>query len=513
MKGYEILEKTLTTLKLDPVFGNPGTTEIPMLRGIKNYYLTLHDSIAVGMADGYAQYSDAASAVNLHSLPGLGNAISFINTAKWNRSPVVITAGQQDTRHIVYDPILSGDLLRTVSGLVKYSYEIKNPSEIPVAFRRAKAIAMTPPRGPVFLSVPMDMMDYEAENLHFSDVTVNTDFSDSAAIYEIADKINKSSHPAVVFGYEIDVYNAYSEAENFANKLGVEVYSEPLASRGTFNTENKLYGGDLLPASTLMNLKFLNNDLIIFIGGDITFYPYLPSQPFPGKEVIFVGTDISYKTGISYIVNPKIFLREAAKLIKKKGNYSRPRDFLYPNKIARQRITSGVDYTLFKAKKLFSDYTVIDEAISGSENVRATFGYGSKKYFTAKSGQLGWATAASLGIGLKNKKTLVIIGDGAFMYSVQGLWTAKRYNIPVKFLVLNNSGYNILKSFSKSYYPDMEGKDYFQLDLDIESIARGFGVETMTAGMDMSEMQWLHEGDVPKVLVVHTEKAAEKLFL
>ena len=155
MKGYEILEKTLDALKLGPVFGNPGTTEIPMLRGIKDYYLTLHDSIALGMADGYAQYNDRASIVNLHSLPGLGNAMSFVNTAKWNRSPVVITAGQQDTRHLVYDPLLSGDLIHAVSGLVKYSYEIKNPSDIPVAFRRAKAIALTPPRGPVFISIPL----------------------------------------------------------------------------------------------------------------------------------------------------------------------------------------------------------------------------------------------------------------------------------------------------------------------------------------------------------------------
>jgi benzoylformate decarboxylase len=513
MKGYEILEKTLESLNLDPVFGNPGTTEVPMLRGIKNYYLALHDSIALGMADGYAQFNDTASIVNLHSLPGLGNAMSFINTAKWNRSPVVITAGQQDTRHLVYDPLLSGDLINTVSGLVKYSYEIKNPSDIPAAFRRAKAIAMTPPRGPVFISVPMDMMDYEAENLYYPDVGVNTGYTDPEAIDDIVGRINNSKHPAVVFGYEIDVYNAYQEAEDFADKLGVEVYSEPLASRGTFNTGSERYAGDLLPASTLMNLKFLNNDLILFIGGDIAFYPYLPSLPFPGKDVIFVGTDISNKTGDSYIMNPKAFLKGAVKGIKNKGNYIRPKDYLHANKVARQRITTGVDYVLFNARKLFSDYTIVDEAISASESVRSAFGYGHKKYFTAKSGQLGWATAASLGIGINNKKTLVIIGDGAFMYTVQGLWTAKRYNIPVKFLVLNNGGYNILKSYSRSYYPDMEQKDYFRLNLDIESVGRGFGIDTRTASKDLSELQWLHEGECPKVLTVNTDKTVEKLFL
>ena len=513
MKGYEMLEKTLNTLKLGPVFGNPGTTEIPMLRGIKDYYLTLHDSIALGMADGYAQYNDCASTVNLHSLPGLGNAMSFVNTAKWNRSPVVITAGQQDTRHLVYDPLLSGDLIHTVSGLVKYSYEIKNPSDIPVAFRRAKAIALTPPRGPVFISIPMDIMDYDAEIPDPRDVHINFSYSDSEAIKEIVDRINSSKRPALVFGYEIDLYDAYKEAVEFAGKLGVEVYSEPLASRGTFNTDDEHYNGDLLPASTLMNLKFLNNDLIVFIGGDITFYPYLPSSPFPGKDVIFIGTDISDKTGDSYIINPKVFLREAVKSIRRKGEFHKPRDFLYANKIARERLTMGVDYVLYNARKIFSDYTVVDEAISASETVRATFVYSHNKYFTAKSGQLGWATAASLGIGIKNPRTLVIIGDGAFMYTIQGLWTAKRYHIPVKFIVLNNGGYNILKSYSKSYYPDMEHKDYFDLKLDVASAAAGFGVETMTASGNLEELKWLHEGNEPKVLIVNSEKTVEKMFL
>ena len=344
-------------------------------------------------------------------------------------------------------------------------------------------------------------------------VKTNVSSYDPEAVLEIVERINKAKHPALVFGYEIDVYNAYAEAEAFADRLGVEVYSEPLASRGTFNTANEHYAGDLLPASTLMNLKFVNNDLIVFIGGDITFYPYLPSLPFPGKDVIFIGTDISHKTGDGYTMNPKLFLSEAVKLIKAKGDYKRGTDYLYANRVARQRLSMGVDYVLFKAKKLFSDYTIVDEAISASENVRSTFGYGYRKYYTAKSGQLGWATAAALGIGMNNKKTLVIIGDGAFMYTVQGLWTAKHYNIPVKFLVLNNSGYNILKSFSKSYYPDMEKKDYFQLNLDIESVAKGFGVETHTADENLSDLEWLRDGDVPKVLVVNTEKTVEKLFL
>ncbi len=513
MKGYEILSKTLDTLKLSMVFGNPGTTEIPLLRSVKNYYLTLHDSISVGMGDGYAQYNDTASLVNLHTLPGIGNSMAFINTAKANRSPVIITAGQQDTRHLVFDPLLSGDLLSLVSDSVKYKYEIKSPEDIPFAMKRAKLIAMTPPMGPVFVSFPMDMLDYTGEYYEPKDQKINLNLSDDDSVKEICDRINNSKNPAIVFGYEIDIYNAFEDAKKFAEKLGVPVYSEPLASRSTFDTASDLYNGDLLPGSTMMNLKLMENDLIVFIGGDITFYPYLPSKPFINKDVIFVGTDISYRTGESYYMNPKIFLRNALKLINKKGNFKRKMDYTKVTEIALERETMGVDYVLSKAKKVFNDYTIVDEAISSSEKVRSIFGYNYKKYFTAKSGQLGWASAASLGISIKNDRVLVVIGDGSFMYTIQSLWTAKRYNLPVKFLVLNNSGYNILKSFSKSYYPDVENADFFKLNLDIYSISRGFGIETETASGNLDELNWLKEGKIPKVLLVNVDKTVEKMFL
>lgn len=146
MKGYEALRESIRELDLLPAFGNPGTTELPMLRGIDEYYLTLHDSIAVGMADGYSQYALKPSLVNLHSVPGLGNSIAFIHTASKNRSPIVVTAGQQDSRHAVYEPLLYGDLTGgLVDGLVKMKYEVRHGDDIPIALRRARAVAMSPP--------------------------------------------------------------------------------------------------------------------------------------------------------------------------------------------------------------------------------------------------------------------------------------------------------------------------------------------------------------------------------
>jgi len=141
------------------VFGNPGTTEIPMLRDIDRYVLTLNDSIAVRMADGLSQVTGYPSLCNLHTLPGVRNSMAFLYTAMMNRSPLIVTAGQYDHRHIFYDPMLSGDLMGNVSSFVKYRYEIKETDDIYRTMKRAYMVVMTSPTGSVFLSFPMNFMD------------------------------------------------------------------------------------------------------------------------------------------------------------------------------------------------------------------------------------------------------------------------------------------------------------------------------------------------------------------
>ena len=176
-------------------------------------------------------------------------------------------------------------------------------------------------------------------------------------------------------------------------------------------------------------------------------------------------------------------------------------------------LREGDAVKILVVRKIFKRYTVIDEAISASPVVRSTMGYSHLRYFSAKSGQLGWGIPAGMGIATVRDKVLLVIGDGSFMYTVQSLWTAKRYGIPLKILVLNNGGYNILKSYSKSYYPGLENADFFNLNLDIVSIARGFGIEAKLAGADLEEMEWLREGDAVKILVVNMNPEIPKLFL
>ena len=250
MKGHEILHKTVRELKLGPIFGNPGSTEIPLLRGAEQYVLTLHDSISVGMADGYAQYSGHPSMVNLHTLPGVANSMAFIHTARLNHSPVIITSGQQDSRHAYFEPLLWHDLGSLVGNAVKYSYEVKNAGDIERALKRAYSISMEPPAGPVFLSFPMDVMDQDSEYQQLLYTEPNLNILDSGAVSYVTSLISNAKNPAIIVGAEIDEFGAFEEAEALASALGVPVYSEPLSSRATFNTSSRNYSGDLLPATT-----------------------------------------------------------------------------------------------------------------------------------------------------------------------------------------------------------------------------------------------------------------------
>lgn len=513
MKGSAIFAAAVKDLGLGPVFGNPGSTELGMLRNIDEYVLTLHDSIAVGMADGRSQILRRPSIVNLHAMPGLSNSMAFLYTAKANRSPVIITAGQQDTRHSVYDPLLQGDTMSLVSDAVKFRYEIKHPGDIAVAMKRAVEIALEPPFGPVFLSFPMDVLDYDADYHRVGLKEGRYDAVDSEAVTEICDKLDAARNPAVVFGYEIDLFDAYAEAEKFADVLGCPVYGEPLSSRSVFNTENSRYAGDLLPASTMMNLSLLQHDLVIFVGGSFVMYPYIASPLLPDKQIINVGLDLTHRIGKSYRMNPKMFLKYALSHVRKKGDYSRKKDLTLPAQIAREKKNMGIRYVLHNAHKVFQGFTVVDESTSASPTLRSIFGYSKDSYFTARSGQLGWGMAAALGIAMVKPETLYVAGDGSLMYLIQGLWTARRYGIPLKILVLNNGGYNILKSYGKSYYPELENAEFLTLDLEVEKITKGFGVETHIADRELNELKWLREGTECRVLVANVDREVPKLFL
>ncbi|KAA8923417.1 thiamine pyrophosphate-binding protein [Thermoplasma sp.] len=500
MKASQIFSEFLKRNGLHPLFGNPGTTEIPMLSYVDDYMLTLHDSISVAMADAYAQYTGRPSIVNLHSLPGISNSMAFIISAMKNNSPVIVTAGQQDRRHLYYDPLLSGDQISLVSNYVKYAYEVRRPEEIPLAMKRAYEISMTPPFGPTFISFPMDVMDEEADPI-WSSVKAHPVVSiGDDEIREIMDRVNSAERAAIVFGSEIDMYGAMEEARKFAHALNVPVYVEPWAQSSSYYKDD-LYVQDLPSAFSAMNRILKPYDLIIFVGSDIFVYPYTGEDPSFMDRSIFISTRSGHYIGETYVSDPKSFLSMAVKYAKKKKKF-------VPDVLNEKLVYEDIIATIHGHLK---GYTVVDEAVTASGSVRKFFADGPKTYYTSRGGPLGWGDAATVSVAIANRKTVGIIGDGAFMYTPQSLWTAFRYHIPAKFIVLRNNGYNILRSYSRTFGYGVENRDFLRFNFSIEKTAEGFGAEVRNYS-DERDLEWISNGDVPKVLVLDVDNEIPDLF-
>ena len=499
MKGYNTFNTTLKNMKLTPVFGNPGTTEIPMLEGVSSddYILTLHDSISVGMADGRAQLTRKPSIVNLHSILGVGNSMAFIYSAFVHRVPVIITAGEQDSRHIFYDPLLSGNISDMISPYVKYKFEVNSADDIEKSIRRAYISSMTPPYSLSFLGFPMDIMGEEGNYSGLNMPDSNSNFVDINAVKSIAEMINSSKNPVMITGYELDMYGGIQYARDFAGKLGIPVFAEPFASRAPFDSHDKNYAGDLPPVAALINDKLSGYDLIIIVGGDINLYPYSKADLLEGKEVIKIGMDISGKIGDSYFMNPAAFLQSAIEYIK-------PRKLsVIPGKPAIDK-NSQIQRVMLKISKNFGDYTISDESISASPFLRNIVGYKPDSYFIGKSGQIGWALPAAAGMATVKDKVLCVIGDGAFMYTNQTLWTIKNYNLPVKIIILDNHGYGILKKFSDVNYN--ESKKYLSFSIELKKVLDSFNIESRENDETMEDIEWLRNIKGPAALIVNVDK-------
>lgn len=499
MIGYEILEKTLANLKLKPVFGNPGTTEIPFLEGIDNsdYILTLHDSISVGMADGRAQITGKPSMVNLHSILGIGNSMAFIYSAYVHKVPLVITAGEQDNRHIFYDPLLSGNIQDMVLPYVKYKFEIKSVDDIERSLRRGYISSMSLPHSLSFIGFPMNIMDQDGKFYDEKLPHSNCELWDDDAAMEICKIIDSAENPAMVTGYELDMYGGIQYAINFAEKLGMPVFAEPFASRASYDSDNKNYAGDLPPVASLINDKLDAYDLVLLVGGDINLYPYSSAELLKGKRVIKIGMDISGKIGDSYFMNPATFLKKAIKFVNPRKTQRIPEKPKIDNESQIQKV-------MLKISQEFKGYIVADESISASPFLRNIIGYRANSYFIGKSGQIGWALPAAAGMATVENNVLCVIGDGAFMYASQTLWTIKNYNLPVKIIILNNNGYGILRKFSDVNYG--EDKKYLSFSIELRKVVDSFGIEVRENGENLKDIEWLRNKEGPGVLIINVDK-------
>ncbi|MEY2402026.1 MAG: benzoylformate decarboxylase [Ilumatobacteraceae bacterium] len=499
MGARDVLLEVLRTEGVRHLFGNPGSTELPLIDALArahdiHYVLGLQEATAVAIAEGYAQATRRPAVLNLHTTAGVGNAIGALSNAQANHSPLVVTAGQQDYRHIATDPLLAGDLTGLATSVSKWTHEVRTAGELGTILRRAFHDAMSPPSGPVFVSIPMDLLDDEGDHPMPPPSTIHRR-PVADALDELADLLTHApiGTVGIVVGDEVAASDAVAEVVALAEALGAPVHGAPLYGRAVFPPLHALWAGMLAPAASAMNAALSNYDRVLLIGGrGFMAYPYTPGPALPAStELLHLAPDPHqlgriYPSRWAAAGDPKVSVAALLPLVRlrvdTKAAAARVGTAAAERRAAVQKLedtalsrydTSPIDpmaaaHALVRAVPAGS--LIVDEAITTGVYVR---GFHHEpvpgRYFFNRGGGLGWGMPAAVGVSLAHEgaPVLCVVGDGSAMYSPQALWTAARERLPVVFAVVNNRQYLILKNNLRGMKGDSVRHDRFvAMDLD-----------------------------------------------
>jgi benzoylformate decarboxylase len=483
----EVTLDLLRELGVTTVFGNPGSTELPFLKDFPEdftYVLGLQEASVLGMAEGFAQGTGNAALVNVHTAPGLGNAMGALVNAYHNKTPLLVTAGQQDRRHVSLEPLLTGKLVELAKPYVKRSHEPLRAEDVPGEILRAYHTAMQPPRGPVFLSIPMDDWEAEAEPLEVRPVSYRT-VADPEALEEIAGLLRGARNPAIVTGSGVERSGAFYDAVSLAEKLRAPVWQEPISPLANFPQDHPLFRGHLAPAQRQLAEQLSGHDVVLVLGAPVfLYYPYVPGPVVEeGTRVLQITEDpeeaARAAVGSSVVGDVRAAILTLTGLLPETDRPMPPVPEGPPVPEAADPVPVGyVMHVLSEA--LPERAAIFDESISSMAKlhryVRVNHPGG---YHLAVSGGLGFAMPASVGfkLAVPERPVACIIGDGSSMYSIQALWSAARYGAGVTFVVINNRGYSILKGFRDAIGVGEKVPGLDVHGVEIAQIARGFGVE------------------------------------
>ncbi len=478
----------LRALGLTTVFGNPGSTELPFLKDFPDdfrYILGLQESTVMGMADGYAQARGQAALVNLHTSAGLGNAMGGVVTAYHNRAPLVITAGQQDRRHLALEPLLAGRLVELARPYVKWSHEPARAQDVPAAIARAYYTAMQAPTGPVFLSIPMDDWDAAAEPYDSgARRIVNRTVPDAATLTEAAAALRESRRPAIVAGAGVDRAGAWDTVVTLAERARAAVWADPIGPRAGFPQDHPLFRGHLAPAQAPLAHQLADYDLVLVLGAPVfLYYPYAPGPVVAGGTRVIQVTDnpdeaARAATGLSIVGDIALAAQGILDRLPETGRSAPAPLPVYPAPEATEPLSVGYVMSTL-AGLLPADAVIVDESISSrSKLLRYVRARRPGGYYIAASGGLGFAMPAAVGVKLAEPARPVVctIGDGSSMYSIQALWSAVRYGAAVTYVVINNGQYAILKAFGDTLGIGAGSVPGLDLPgIDLVGVARGLG--------------------------------------
>jgi benzoylformate decarboxylase len=526
VSGIQAFLEILAASGVKYIFGNPGTTELPLSDALVTdkrfeYILGLQEVPVMAMADGYALASRKLGVVNVHICCGLGNAMGMLYNAYREGTPLLLTAGQQDRRLRFEEPILEGEMTAVTRPWTKWSVEVQRVEDVPSAVRRAVQTALTPPTGPVFMSLPIDVQMETSAALDLTppslpDVRVRPP---AEAVRKAAETLLSAKRPAILAGSRVTEADAMSELIALAERLGAPVITESGTTHGrlAFPSDHPLNGQGLPLWSPEVRKRLEEFDVLLVVGMDLLrqYLYYEPSRPIPehirlvhlDEDQRQIGKNYAVEVGVlghtkeslaaigdelyRIMTEPQIATaRDRAAQFE--ALHSEVRD-TFRAKVYRElsqeprvRPLTPLGLMGALANVLPADVAVVEEAVTTTNTTFERLGVlkNTTGYFGHRGWALGWGLGVSLGVKLAwpERPVLAILGEGAAMYGIQGLWSAARHKIPVTFVICNNAQYQILKICAAgmplhhagpSSYPEL---DLVNPEIDFVSLARSLGV-------------------------------------
>ena len=502
------------------LFGNPGTTELPIMHALKDhpdltYVMAMQESLVVAIADGFSRASGKLVACNVHVAPGLGNAMGSLYNAQFTGTPMILTAGQQEQGHGLMEPVLYGPLVQMAEPLVKWAVEVTRLEDLPRIVHRAAKIATTPPTGPVFISLPGDILNTEAGIDLGRSTRVDTRVKPSdEALQALVQRILKAQRPVIVTGDEIVKSDALNEAAALAETLGAPAYQCSTPYGAHFLSESPCFMGALSRLQKQVREVLSPYDLMIVLGADpLRMSVYSEVDPMPdGLTMIQIGLvdwDLAknYGAEIALKADVRETLRALVPALKAAGgaaletrakrgvaelaskNWTAKRKALI-EQIAKAKDKTPVDpdyLTLGLVEAMPENAILVDEGLTSGRQILALRPHRDRYgYHALASGGIGWGVPASVGVSLANPARPVVCfsGDGSAMYSIQALWTAAHHKLPLNVVIANNGGYRIIKQRLLAFHGDDHyvGMDFVDPPVDFSGLARSLGLEAIRIG-------------------------------
>ncbi len=502
----------LRELGMTTVFGNPGSTELPIFRDFPadfRYVMGLQESVVLGMADGYAQGTKRAAIVNLHSSAGVGHALGNVFSAFKNQTPLVVTAGQQARSILPYEPFLFAERAAEFPRpFVKWSCEPARAEDVPAALHRAWLVAMEPPCGPTFVSIPIDDWDRDCEPFHPRTVHAGRT-PDAAAIAACGAALAKAAKPVIVVGAGVARDNAWDQVIALAERHNAQVKVAPMSARCSFPEDHPLFAGFLTAGREAIVAALAPYDFALALGGPMSLYhveghgPHVPD----GCDVWLIGDNHVHAawapTGTAIVAQCntaiELLLHGPAPQTRPAPAPRQPLPVLDGSAMTDAYVLQQI------AALRRPESIIVEEAPSSRTPMHDRLPIVRKDtFYTTASGGLGHGLPAAVGMAMARPgdKVIAVLGDGSTMYAIQGLHAAVQHGLPVSFVIIKNNRYEALHQFGQHFgMQELVGTQFPELDFCKLAEGHGLAARRATDAVSLDEaLRWSFSANAPTLV-------------